>query len=161
MLSAKTNKPLISVIVPIYNCARYLPQCIESILAQTYTNLEIILVDDGSTDNSRKICNDYAAMDLRIKVIHQANAGVSVARNIGLKWARGEYIGFVDADDYIAKDMYEYLYSLIFKYQTKISICNYYEVRNSQITICADSPNDEQKLSTKQALLLLLRVLSV
>ena len=116
-------KPLISVIVPIYNVEKYLPQCIESILRQTYTNLEIILVDDGSPDSCPQICDDYAAKDSRIKVIHQANSGVSAARNSGLKIAKGKYIGFIDGDDYIEPDMYEYLYNLITVYEGNISVC--------------------------------------
>ena len=122
----KENKPLISVIVPVYNCGAYLPQCIESILAQTYKNLQIILIDDGATDNSGKICDDYAKKDTRIEVIHQKNAGVSQARNAGLKIAKGKYIGFVDGDDYISPGMYDYLYALNKEYNTAMSFCNFY-----------------------------------
>ena len=98
---------LISIIIPVYNVAVYLPRCLDSILAQTYKNLEIILVDDGSKDNSGKVCDEYALKDSRIKVIHQKNQGVSVARNAGLRIAKGDYIGFVDSDDYIETNMYE------------------------------------------------------
>lgn len=101
---------LISVIVPVYNVEKYLHKCINSILNQTYKNLEIILIDDGSTDNSGKICDEYALKDNRIKVIHKENGGLSSARNAGLDICSGDYIGFVDSDDYIAEDMYEYLY---------------------------------------------------
>ena len=90
---------LISIIIPVYNVEHYLAECLDSVLAQTYKNLEIILVDDGSIDGSGQICDNYAGKDSRIKVIHQTNAGVSAARNKGLKVAKGEYIGFVDADD--------------------------------------------------------------
>lgn len=103
------NKNLISIIVPVYNTEQYLKRCIESIQNQTYTNLEIILIDDGSTDKSLAICEQYAEADKRIKVIHQENQGVSSARNKGLSNANGKYIGFVDSDDYISKDMYEIL----------------------------------------------------
>lgn len=96
---------LISVIVPVYNVETYLEQCVNSIINQTYTNLEIILVDDGSTDNSGRICDKYAAMDSRIKVVHKINAGVSAARNLGLDIANGKYITFVDSDDFV-EDMY-------------------------------------------------------
>lgn len=99
------NKPLISVIVPVYNVEKFLSRCLNSILAQTYNNLEVILVDDGSTDNSGKICDDYALKDKRIRVIHKQNGGVSSARNMALSVAKGEYIGFVDSDDYIENDM--------------------------------------------------------
>lgn len=99
--------PLLSVIVPVYNVETYLSRCIESILAQTYKNLEIILVNDGSTDNSGAICEKFASMDSRIKLINKMNAGVSSARNAGIKVAKGAYITFVDGDDWIAKDIYE------------------------------------------------------
>ena len=98
-------KPEISIIVPIYNVEKYLPRCIESILAQTFTNFELILVNDGSEDDSGEVCDRYAKEDKRIKVIHKKNGGVSSARNAGLKNSIGNYIGFVDPDDYIKKDM--------------------------------------------------------
>ena len=116
-------KPLISVIIPVYNREKYLHKCVNSLLAQTYANLEILLIDDGSTDNSRKILDDYAVKDSRVKVIYKNNGGVSSARNYGLKLAKGEYIGFVDSDDYIEPDMYEYLYNLITVYECDISVC--------------------------------------
>lgn len=112
----RTNElPLISVIVPIYNVETYLPQCINSILESTYTNLEVILVDDGSTDNSNQICDEFKAKDSRCKVIHQINSGLSAARNMGLKEAKGEYISFIDGDDYISPIMLETLYQAIIK----------------------------------------------
>ena len=121
-------KPLISVIVPVYNAEKYLSKCLDSILAQTYTNLEIILVDDGSTDNSSKICEKYARKDNRIKVIHKQNGGVSSARNTALAIVTGEYIGFVDSDDYVDHDMYDYLLSLIILNKADISRCSIYEI---------------------------------
>ena len=99
----------ISIIVPIYNAKEHLDKCVESILEQTEKNLEIILVDDGSKDNSFEICKKYEKIDQRVKVIHQENAGVSVARNHGIEIAEGEYIGFVDSDDWIEPVMYERL----------------------------------------------------
>lgn len=96
--------PLISIIVPVYNVEEYLPKCLDSIINQTYKNLEIIVVNDGSTDNSGKICDEYGERDYRIMVIHKANRGVSSSRNIGIKNASGEYILFVDSDDEIEKD---------------------------------------------------------
>jgi len=99
----------ISVIVPVYNVELYLPKCIDSILFQTYENLEIILVNDGSTDSSAKICDEYAEKDNRIKVIHKANGGVASARNAGLRISTGEYIAFVDSDDWIEPTMYSEL----------------------------------------------------
>ena len=95
------EKPLISVVVPVYNVAKYLKKSIESIVNQTYTNLEIILVDDGSKDESGDICEDYSLKDSRIIVIHKPNGGLSDARNAGIKQAKGEYMSFVDADDTI------------------------------------------------------------
>ncbi|MBR4591954.1 MAG: glycosyltransferase [Elusimicrobiaceae bacterium] len=106
---------LLSVIVPIYNIAAYLPRCLDSILAQTYTNLEIILVDDGSTDDCPQICDEYAKKDTRIKVVHQKNQGVSVARNTGLDNSTGEYISFVDPDDWLDKEALAQLLSATYQ----------------------------------------------
>ena len=100
---------LISVIVPVYNVEEYVEKCVLSIINQTYKNLEIILVDDGSTDNSGKICDEIAIKDNRIKVIHKKNGGLSDARNVGIDIAKGDYLGFVDSDDYIDPDMYSIL----------------------------------------------------
>lgn len=97
---------LISIIVPVYNVKDYLNRCIDSILAQTYTNLEILLIDDGSTDGSGQICDEYKDKDKRVRVFHKTNGGASTARNLGLDKAKGEFIGFVDSDDYIKADMY-------------------------------------------------------
>lgn len=118
-------QPLISVIVPIYNVEKYLNKCIESIVNQTYKNLEILLVDDGSSDNCPKICDDWAKKDERIKVIHKENGGVSSARNAGLDAAAGEYIGFVDSDDYIDSDMFEFLITDSKQNDTEISCCTF------------------------------------
>lgn len=101
------DERLISIIVPVYNIEEYLPRCIESILKQTYTNLELILVDDGSTDRSGEICDNYAKLDTRVRVHHKENGGSSSARNAGILLAKGQYIGFVDSDDYIEADMYK------------------------------------------------------
>ena len=95
------DEKLVSIIIPIYNSEKYLKKCIDSILEQKYNNLEIILINDGSTDNSGKICDRLAIEDKRIKVIHKLNEGVSIARNKGLEMAKGEYIFFIDSDDYI------------------------------------------------------------
>lgn len=121
--------PLITIIVPVYNVEEYLPACLQSILQQSYTNLEILVVDDGSQDHSSHICDDFAAKDQRMKVIHQANHGVSYARNVALKLASGEYIGFVDGDDWISNDMFEYLYSNMKANHADISICPHYSVK--------------------------------
>lgn len=107
------NYPLLSVIVPVYNVEKYLNQCIASIVNQTYTNLEIILVNDGSTDNSGKICDSWAERDSRIKVFHKINGGGGEARNLGMDVATGELVGMVDSDDYLHPNMYMHLYSLM------------------------------------------------
>jgi glycosyltransferase involved in cell wall biosynthesis len=116
--------PEVSIIVPVYNVEKYIGKCIQSIISQSLSNIEIVLVDDGSSDMSGKICDMYASKDSRIKVIHKINEGVSVARNIGLKTAAGEYIGFVDGDDYIDEKMYETLLTSIKSQNADISICN-------------------------------------
>ena len=116
----------ISVIVPVYKVEPYLKQCVDSIINQTYKNLEIILVDDGSTDNCGKICDEYASKDNRIKVLHIENGGPAVARNAGLDIATGKYIGYVDSDDYIEPDMYETLYNAMIKTNAGLVVCNWY-----------------------------------
>lgn len=119
------NNPKISVIVPIYNVEKYLEKCVYSIINQSYTNLEIILVDDGSPDKCGEICDEFAKKDNRIIVIHKKNGGLSDARNAGLDIAKGDYIGFVDSDDYIAADMYEKLLNAIISDQSDFAICEY------------------------------------
>ena len=103
------STPLISVIVPVYNIENYLERCVNSIREQTYNNLEILLVDDGSTDSSGALCDRFAEADERIRVFHKENGGSSSARNLGIAEAKGEYLGFVDSDDYISANMYELL----------------------------------------------------
>jgi glycosyltransferase involved in cell wall biosynthesis len=117
---------LISIIVPVYNMEKYLERCIESILSQTYRELEIILVDDGSADSSPQICDDYALKDNRIKVIHKENGGLSDARNAGLMIATGAYIGYVDSDDWIEPDMYERMYNACVLNNAELSVCRYF-----------------------------------
>ena len=119
------NYPLISVVIPVYNVAHYLPECIESVIAQTYKNTEIILVNDGSADSSGIICDEYAKKDNRIKVIHKPNGGLSSARNAGIDICTGEYITFIDSDDYIADDMIEQLYIALYNTKSDISVCNF------------------------------------
>lgn len=116
---------MISIIVPIYNVELFLPKCIESLLIQTYQDLEVILVDDGSLDGCAQICDSYQKKDPRIVVIHQPNRGVSAARNAGLAIARGDYIGFVDPDDWVAPEMYGEMLSAIQSTQTDLAICGY------------------------------------
>ena len=113
MNSNETNQPLISVIVPVYNIIPYLPRCVESLQKQTYPELEILLIDDGSTDDTPALCDRLAENDPRIRVFHKENGGPSSARNFGLTQAAGAYVGFVDSDDYVDADMYERLYRAI------------------------------------------------
>lgn len=115
---------LISIIVPVYNVEQYLEKCVDSIVNQTYKNLEIILVDDGATDSSGKLCDELAKIDNRIKVYHKENGGLSDARNYGVERATGDYIGFVDSDDYIDAEMYEKLYEAIKKENVDVVECN-------------------------------------
>ena len=126
-------KNLISIIVPIYNVEKLLPRCIDSIINQTYKNIEIILVDDGSPDNCGKICDEYASKDSRIKILHKENGGLSDARNKGLDIALGDYIMFIDSDDYINPLMVEILYENLINNNADLSICKYMKVNNSDI----------------------------
>ena len=119
---------LISVIVPVYNVEKLLPRCVDSILAQTHQNLEIILVDDGTKDRGGLICDEYAAKDPRIKVIHKENGGLSSARNAGLDIAKGTYIGFVDSDDWIEPKMYETMLELAVRHEAKLVCAGRYDV---------------------------------
>ena len=116
---------LISVIVPVYNVEKYLDKCIKSIINQDYINLEIWLIDDGSTDSSGEICNKYAEKDHRITVIHKENGGLSDARNVALDQMQGKYVLFIDSDDYIEKKYISYLHMLLKDYQCDISVCNF------------------------------------
>lgn len=106
------NQPLISVIIPVYNVEEYLRECVDSVLKQTYQNFEVILVDDGSTDSSGDICDEYVGNDERVSVVHQKNGGLSVARNTGLAESNGKYVYFLDSDDYIAENAFEILLSI-------------------------------------------------
>lgn len=116
---------MISVIVPIFNVAKFLDECISSIVNQTYKNIEIILVDDGSTDNSPEICEKWKAKDSRIKVIHKENGGLSDARNCGIENSTGDYLVFIDSDDVINLKMIEILYEDLKKYNSDIAVCKY------------------------------------
>ena len=116
-----SENPLITVIVPVYNILEYLPRCVHSITEQTYRNLEILLVDDGSTDGTGELCDRLGTEDSRIRVFHKENGGSSSARNLALTHAKGEYVGFVDSDDYIEPDMYELLYRAICDYGVSVS----------------------------------------
>jgi len=124
----------ISIIVPVYGVEQFIRKCIKSIMNQTYKNIEIILVDDGSDDNCGKICDAFSKMDDRIIVIHQENKGLCAARNAGLNIASGKYIGFIDSDDWILPDMYEYLYKNLKRYNADITACTYFRIKNKKRT---------------------------
>lgn len=130
---------MISVIVPVYNIEKYIEKCVKSIMNQTYQNLQIILVDDGSTDASGEICDKLKTQDDRIEVIHKAWGGLSDARNYGVEKACGKYIAFVDGDDYIDEDMYEILYEVICRYHADIVSCSIYEEFQDKTNILCDN----------------------
>lgn len=136
-------EPLLSVIVPVYKVEAYLRDCVDSILAQTYQNLEIILVDDGSPDNCGAICDEYAKLDSRVKVIHKPNGGLSDARNAGMRIATGEYLMFVDSDDLLTLNAAQTLMGLAAQEQADIVIGNHlrFEEELPQIPTCSAAPN--------------------
>lgn len=127
------SNPIISVIIPAYNIADYLPRCLDSVLGQTYHNLEVIVISDGSTDGTNDVIKSYAEKDKRIVPVFKENSGVSDTRNIGMDIAKGDYIGFVDGDDYIALDMYEILLKNALEYDADISHCGYRMIFPSRV----------------------------
>lgn len=146
---------IISVIIPVYNVERYLARCIESVQKQTYRHLEIILVDDGSTDHSMEICDQFAEKDSRIKVIHKKNGGLSSARNVGLELSRGEYIFFVDSDDYIDGEAFCTLIEQIKLFDADIAMCQYLKVdENGKALEKETSSVEKVKLLTGKQLLI-------
>ena len=126
MKEVSNKEPLISVIIPVYKVEKYLKRCIDSVINQTYKNLEIILVDDGSPDNCPKICDDYSKKDKRIKVIHKKNGGLSDARNKGIEKANGDYISFIDSDDYVELNYIDFLYKILKENNADISMGKQY-----------------------------------
>lgn len=145
------NKPLISVVVPIYKVEDYLCRCVDSIISQTYSNIEIILVDDGSPDNCPKICDDYKNKDSRIIVVHKENGGLSDARNAGIKVMNGKYVTFIDSDDYVEEDYVEFLYNLIEKYNVKMSICSYKAIYDTG-SVLTQANGSEYTLTSSETL---------
>lgn len=143
----------ISIIIPVYNVKRYLRKCIDSILAQTFTDYEVILVNDGSTDGSEEICAQYAMNDSRIIVVNQSNGGLSAARNTGLKIACGEYIAFVDSDDWIHKDMYRILYENSIKHDADIVMCGFSLTSSERVSEIIPLRPGVEILTNKEALL--------
>lgn len=154
---------MISVIIPVYGVEAYLERCIKSVLSQTYKNLEIILVDDGSPDGCPRICDAWAQRDDRIRVIHKKNGGLSDARNAGISVASGEYIGFIDSDDWIHPQMYEKLYHIMLKEKGEIAACAFQKVKgiNEELmnekrldgqVFCYDTEEAMKRLITEQGL---------
>ena len=146
------KKPLVSVVIPVYNVEKYLEQCLVSVIFNSYKNLEIIVIDDGTPDNSAAVYNKYAALDTRIKIVVQENAGLSAARNVGIKVANGEYVHFLDSDDYIDLNFYEELIGDALQYDADMVACGV-KMGNSVIDItysdkimCADLYTKVQKL---------------
>ncbi len=142
----------VSIIVPIYNLEKYLDKCINSLIAQTYKNLEIYLVDDGSKDSSGEICDRYAELDKRIIVIHQQNGGAAAARNAALEVCKGDYIAFVDGDDYIAADYIQTLVACLEKHNAQISICGWQDVYENMNAETKPLAGAEEIYGTEQAL---------
>ena len=146
-------KDLVSIIVPVYNCEKYFRQCLESIINQSYRNIEIILVNDGSTDNSGEICDTYASNDNRIRVIHTKNSGPAAARNIGIENAKGSLIFFIDADDYVENDALELLIESYNRHKVDMVAGNFNKVKNSNIESKDNITFSSNKLLTKQDIL--------
>lgn len=151
----KMNDDLISVIIPVYNVERYLEKCLNSIVKQSYSNLEILLVDDGSPDSCPQICDNWAQRDHRIKVIHKDNGGLSAARNAGLRVAKGLYICFVDSDDYVSEKFVETLHRLICDNHTEISAVSFQEVfsmENQEVGMEKEQDPEENVFEAEDAL---------
>lgn len=157
MYNNSMETPLVTIIIPVYNVRNYLEACLASVQKQTYTKLEIIIVDDGSTDGSGVFCDEYAKTDPRAKVIHQANAGLSAARNRGIEEASGDYITFLDSDDAITPDYVRYLFNLCTKHSTKLSICAIKELTLKSKEIDYGADYQEKLMSTEEALGRMLR----
>lgn len=144
------ESPLISVIVPVYQMEAYLEECVDSILAQTYRHFELWLIDDGSCDRSGKICDAYAQMDERVRIIHQPNRGLSAARNAGLEHAAGEYIAHIDADDTVEEGYLETLLSLCQRHQVRLSACNHLIVRENGRTSARFSETEGERVIARR-----------
>ena len=140
----------ISVIVPVYNVEKYLERCLKSIISQTYKKFEVILVDDGSTDSSGTLCDEYKQVDDRIKVLHKKNGGLSSARNIGIEYSKGEYLTFIDSDDYVAPNYLEVLMQLVEQYEAPVATVKSIKTNTSEFVSCK---NGKEKLfSTSEAM---------
>lgn len=145
------KQPLISIIVPFYNVEQYLEPCLESIKKQTYKNIEVVLVNDGSVDKSTDICEKFTSVDSRFKLFNKPNGGISDARNFGISKTTGEYISFIDSDDAVTEDYIEYLYNLIVKYNTKLSVTAH-TINNNDSKFIFHGFDSERKITQKEAL---------
>ena len=151
-------KPLVSIIIPVYQVEKYLDKCIASVVGQTYQNLQIILIDDGSSDRSPAICDGWKERDSRITVIHQPNGGLSRARNAGLKIATGEFVGFVDSDDWIESNMYETLLAAMQEANADIAVCNYQmELQEARENKKKEQTHERKLYSSEEALRMILK----
>lgn len=151
-----SKHPLLSVIVPVYNASKFLPRCVESLIKQTYSNLEIILIDDGSTDDSPAMCDGFAQQREKIRVLHKENGGAGYARNSGLDLAKGEYVAFVDADDYIDENMYSHLMAEAEKEKLDAVFCDFVIRKNNGVLKSADSAIPAGLYTGKELLLRML-----
>ena len=131
----KDTGELVTIVLNVYNCEKYVKKCLDSLIKQTYKNLEILIINDGSTDKSLEICEKYQKKDNRIRIITHENCGLSLSRNAGIDNAKGEYIYFIDSDDYIEKDTIEYLYNLCKKYDSKISTCDPIDIYDYNVKV--------------------------
>lgn len=146
------SNELISIILPIYNVEQYLEKCLKSVCSQSYKNLEIILVNDGSTDSSLEICEKFSKIDRRVKLYSKSNGGLSNARNFGIGVSTGDYITFVDSDDFISEDYVEYLYYLLKKFNTTMSLCSIYTHYISNGKLVDNGNGEEVKLSSEECI---------
>ena len=149
--------PLISIIVPVYNVREYIEDCLISLQKQNYPKIEIIIIDDGSTDGSGVFCDEFAKREPRMKVIHQENAGLSAARNRGLRESHGEYLTFVDSDDLVEPDYVQYLFNLINQNQTNLSVCPLKEITSKGKIVNYGADYSDKLMSTEEALGRMLR----
>lgn len=152
-MGKKDNQPMVSVIVPVYRAEKYIRQCVDSLLGQTYRNIEVILVDDGSPDRSGAICDEYAAQDCRVKVIHQLNGGVSVARQTGMDNATGEYFIHADPDDWVETTMIEELVVKAIEEDADMVICDFYIHRKGEMKYVEQQPKTLNPLQVMEQML--------
>ena len=142
---------LVSIIVPVYNVELYIRECIDSLICQTYKNIEIIIVDDGSTDSSKTICDEFAKKDDRVIVLHKDNGGLSDARNFGMKYAKGDYISFVDSDDFVDNKFISFLMEKMIKFNANISACSFVDYYSDNHKVLKCKKNIEKYYSKEEA----------